>query len=289
MTSKVWIDGAPCDPEHARISVFDRGFLYGDSVFEVLRTYGGVPFALQEHLDRLARSAEQIWIPLPMSLDMISREVHRTLEAAGHKNSSIRVVVTRGSGPMSLDLSTARDPQLVIFVAEVVTPAAQIYRKGVSVLTGRASRPTDDALAAGVKASNYLSSLLAVHAAKRQGAYEVVLLGRSGEVLEGATSNIFAFAEGSLHTPRVEAGILAGITRAWILRLAEAMGIRVVQSPLFPRDLYAADEVFLTSSIREVVPVVEVDGVRIASGAPGPMTQRLHRAYRDEISRHCES
>ena len=145
------------------------------------------------------------------------------------------------------------------------------------------SRPTDDPQAAGVKASNYLANLLAVHAAKQQGAHEAIITGRGGEVLEGASSNVFVVTGGRLRTPRPEAGILDGITRRTVLEAARRVGLPVDEEALFPADLYAADEVFITSSIREVVPVVQVDDRRIADGRPGPVVAQLHAAYREVV------
>jgi branched-chain amino acid aminotransferase len=280
MALKVLIDGRLHDEADAKVSVLDRGFLYGDSVFEVMRTYGGRPFAEREHLERLGRSAERVLIPMPASLEVLSREIAETLAAADNDESYVRVVVTRGSGPLTYDLTTARDPMRVIIVTPLPPQAPETYEDGVAVALVRATRPTDESQATGAKASNYLSSLLAVHEARQRGAYEAILVGPGGEVLEGATSNIFAVREGRVRTPRVEAGILQGITRAHVMEAAAGEGVAVEETALFPRDLYDADEVFITSTLREVVPVVAADGHRIGTGRPGPMTRRLHAAFR---------
>ncbi len=283
MGTKVCIDGELHGEGDARVSVFDRGFLYGDSVFEVMRTYKGVPFAERAHLERLARSAERVLIPMPVDLDTLSREIGATLEAAANDESYVRVVITRGTGPLSYDPTTARDPLRVVIALPLRPQPPEMYQDGVNVCLLRAARPTDEPRVAGVKASNYLANLLAVHEAHERGGYEAILLGPTGEVLEGASSNVFAVRNGSVRTPRLEAPILAGITRKTVLALARDGGIPVEEAALFPRDLYDADEVFITSSLREVVPVTAVDGRPVGDGKPGPVTRRLHAAFRGAV------
>lgn len=278
-TGKVAIDGKVVDSDEARVSVFDRGFLYGDSVFEVYRTYGGVPFAETEHLERLARSAARLMIPMPASLETLTSEVHATLDAAGEGDWYVRVVVTRGTGPLSYDPSTANNPLRVIIAAPVSVPPAEHYRRGVAVYLLEASRPTDDERASGAKASNYLANLLAVHEAKQKGAQEALMLGRKGQILEGASSNIFIVKDGKVRTPEAQAGILMGITRATVIAAAHQEGIEVEEAEVRPGDLYGADEAFITSSIREVMPVVSADGRTIGSGTPGTVTKQLHAGY----------
>ncbi len=192
----------------------------------------------------------------------------------------MRAMVTRGSGPLSLDPDTARSPLRVVIVEPVTPPPRETYALGIAVATVRAHRAVDGTAAAGAKVTNYLANLLAVREAKAAGASEALLLGPQGVVVEGATSNVFAVRAGKVVTPPESAGILAGITRGYVLALARASGLVADEAPLPLADLYAADEAFVTSSIREVVPVVRVDGRPIGSGAPGPVTRRLHRALR---------
>ena len=278
-TGKVSIDGQVVDGADARVSVFDRGFLYGDSVFEVYRTYGGVPFAEREHLERLARSAERLMIPMPASLAELSSEVRKALDAAGEGEWYVRVVITRGTGPLTYDPSTASAPLRVIIVAPLSLPAAHHYERGIAVALMSASRPTDDARAAGAKASNYLANLLAVHEAKQKGAQEALMLGRGGQILEGASSNLFIVKDGRVRTPEPQPGILVGITRATVIEAAKAQGLAVEEGEIAPEDLFSADEAFITSSIREVMPVVSADGRTIGDGTPGPVTKALHAGY----------
>ncbi len=278
-TGKVSIDGQVVDNAEARVSVFDRGFLYGDSVFEVFRTYGGVPFAETEHLDRLARSAERLMIPMPATLGDLSSEVRTTLDAAGEGDWYVRVIITRGTGPLTYDPSTASAPRRVIIAAPLSLPPRHHYERGIAVTLLHASRPTDDPRAAGAKASNYLANLLAVHEAKQKGAQEALVLGKSGQILEGASSNLFIIKNGRVRTPEPQPGILVGITRATVLRAAAEEGIPAEEGVILPQDLFSADEAFITSSIREVMPVVAADGHTIGDGAPGPLTQGLHAGY----------
>ena len=276
---KVSIDGVLVDPEDACVSVFDRGFLYGDSVFEVFRTYEGVPFGEREHLERLARSAERLMIPMPVSIDTLSAEVHATLEAAGEGPWYVRVVLTRGRGPLTYDPGTAKDPLRVILVAPLSLPPSDHYERGVAVALMHASRPTDDARACGAKASNYLANLLAVHEAQQRGAQEALVLGKDGQILEGASSNLFIVRAGKGRTPEPQPGVLVGITRSVVLDAAAAEGVVIEEGEVRPEDLFGADEAFITSSIREVMPVVSADGRTIGTGVPGPVTRRLHAAY----------
>ncbi len=279
VTGKVCIDGNIVDSAEARVPVLDRGFLYGDSVFEVYRTYSGVPFAEKEHLERLGRSADRLMIPMPASIDVLAAEVHATLAEAGEGEWYIRVVVTRGTGPLTYDPTTASSPLRVIIVAPIAPHPEELYEHGAAVVLLNASRPTDDPRAAGAKASNYLANLLAVHEAKQKGAQEAIVLGRRGQLLEGASSNLFIVKDGVVRTPEPEPGILVGITRATVLEVCASEGLPVDETELLPEDLYDADEAFITSSIREVMPVVRADGRVIGDGKPGPVTARLREGY----------
>lgn len=279
----VSIDGKIVTPEDARVSVYDRGFLYGDAVFEVLRTYGGVPYALDEHLQRLRGSAERVAFALPVDLATLRGEVERALAASGSEESYVRIVVTRGSGPLSLDPDAARDPLRVILIEPVNPPRREAYVQGIAAVTVATRRAVDETTAAGAKVANYLPNLLALRAAKSQGAQEALIVDAAGRVVEGASSNVFALTAGRLTTPPESAGILAGITRRGILDAAGRLGIGVEQRELWPGDLYAAEEVFITSSIREVLPVVRVDAQTIGSGKPGAVTRALHRDFRRAV------
>ncbi len=279
----VAIDGTVVSPDRAVVSVFDRGFLYGDAVFEVFRTYGGAPFALDEHLARLRSSAERVFIPLPVDETTLRREVEAALAAAGNDESYIRVIVTRGTGPLSLDPATAGSPLRVVIVDPVAPPPREAYVHGVALASVRARRAVDDTAAAGAKVSNYLASLLALREAKARGAAEALVVDSAGHVVEGATSNVFVVAGGRVATPPPSAGILVGITRAHVLLAAAGLGISTDERTVPLGELYASDEVFITSSIRELLPVVRVDDRTIGGGVPGPVSRALHRRFRDDV------
>jgi branched-chain amino acid aminotransferase len=274
------IDGVIVMPDQARVSVYDRGFLYGDAVFEVLRTYGGRPFALGEHLARLRGSAKRVAIDLPWSDAQLGRELADTLAAAGGDESYVRLMVTRGTGPISLDPDTARAPLRVVLVEPLAAPPREAYACGIAAVTVKAHRAVDGTTAVGAKVTNYLANLLALREAKARGGKEALIVDADGQIVEGATSNVFAVRGGTLVTPPEAAGILAGITRRHVLDAARSEGLVTHEATFSEGDLRAADEVFITSSIRELLPVVAIDAHPIGSASPGPITRRLHRAFR---------
>lgn len=282
MTTLVSLDGRIVAEADARVSVFDRGFLYGDSVFEALRTYGGVPFALTEHLERLARSAKRALIEMPVSLAAFRAEIEAVLAAAKNSESYLRLLVTRGRGSaLGLDPSLGRAPLRVVLVMELSPLPSSMYERGVGVVTFKTQRVADSTPASGAKLSNYMVAVLAMEEVRRAGAEEALVLDAEGHVVEGTTSNVFFVKNGVLVTPPEEAGILMGITRQKILEIARREGIVVEQRSFFPKELSLADEVFISSSIREIAPVVTVDGMPIAKGKPGELTLRLLNALRE--------
>jgi branched-chain amino acid aminotransferase len=287
VTSLVLIDGRPMPPDEAKVSVFDRGFLYGDSVFEALRTYGGRPFALDRHLARLAASAARVFIDLPVSLSQIGREVESAIVGAGNAESYIRLTITRGVGEaLGLDPGLSRHALRVVIVTPLKSPPAETYRDGVAVITHRTERVTDHSAAAGAKVGNYLVAVLASREARLAGAAEALIVDGRGCVIEGSTSNVFAvLGDGTLVTPPESDGILLGITRESVLAVAAELGIPIALQSLPLDALKGAAEVFFCSSIRELVPVVSVDGSQIANGKPGPITLRLLAAFREACQR----
>jgi branched-chain amino acid aminotransferase len=288
---KVWIDGAPIDAALARVPVFDRGFLYGDSVYEVTRAFGGRPFALAEHLDRLERSAAGIGMSIPPRAE-IEAAVAATCAAVGSGELYLRIIVTRGAGEIALDPGMADRPRLIVIARPVHPPPPSAYADGVNVALVAHSRsaPGTRAVDPSVKSGNYLVSVLAVAEAKRRDAFEAILCDQVGRLTEGSSSNLFVVRGGRIVTPPLSAGLLEGITRRHVIALAEAAGIAVDQVPLWPKDLETADEAFLTSSIRGVVPVVRVDGAPIGPagdaarrGRPGQVTRQIMARY-DELT-----
>jgi branched-chain amino acid aminotransferase len=275
------IDGVIHPPEEAKVSVYDRGFLYGDSVFETVRTYAGEPFALDRHLERLERSCASVFIPLPLPRADLAMEVRLAIRAAKNPESSARIMITRGSGPVGLDPALAAAPLRAILVEPLLTPPKELYQNGSRVITVRTERASD--AAHGAKVGNYLGSLLALRRAKAAGAHEALILDHAGRVVEGTTSNVFLVRGGELVTPPDDAALLQGITRMYLFEIAKELRIQVTFEFVTPEDLVKADEVFVSSSIREILPVVEVDGERVADGKPGPVTRRLHAAFRAKV------
>ncbi|MBK9262429.1 MAG: aminotransferase class IV [Polyangiaceae bacterium] len=281
MSRLACVDGEILGPDQARVSVYDRGFLYGDSVFETIRTYGGKPFALDEHVRRLERSSELVGIQLPVEPSVLAAEIERSIFAAGNAECYVRVMITRGTGPLGLDPAHVMRPLRVILVEPLTPLPAAMYRDGVSVITYRTERASD--AAHGAKVGNYLSGMLALRVARQTGAHEALILDTKGRVTEGTTSNVFIVRGQTIVTPPDDAGILLGITRAKIIEIAPQIGLSVDYSLLVPADLATADEVFLSSSMREILPVVRVDGVPVGNAKPGPTTRALHTAFRKMV------
>ena len=259
----VWIDGAPVDAAAARVPVFDRGFLYGDSVYEVTRAFGGVAFALGEHLDRLERSAQGLVMRTPPRA-AIERAVVDTLAASELDDAYVRIVVTRGAGEIALDPAAADEPRLIVIVRPAKPPPPEAYRDGVEVaIVGRtrfAPGVPTATVDPQVKSGNYLGSVMAVAEARKRGAYEAILCDSVGRMTEGSSSNFFVVQGGRVSTPPLSVGLLEGITRRKVMQLLDEQRIPRAEQPLWPIDLHRADEAFLTSSVRGVVPVTRVDG-----------------------------
>lgn len=278
MSIRVHIAGRVCLPEEAKISVFDRGFLYGDSVYETIGTVYGRLFALSDHLVRLERSAQRIGLRVPPRAD-VERAIAETIAAAGNAESRVRVILTRGSGKLDLDPAAVDDTQLVVIVFPLGAPTAEMFAKGVSVAIVSVHRNSPRAIDPAVKSGNYLNNVLALGEARRSGAYEAILCAADGTVAEGSTSNIFIVTRGEVRTPGLDVGILDGITRAKVFELCRSNGISLREVKIQPDELRAAEEAFITSATRGVLPVTRVDEQPVGDGLPGPVTRRLMALY----------
>jgi branched-chain amino acid aminotransferase len=276
MGVKVCIDGRVCDEANAKVSVFDRGFLYGDSVYEVMRTAGGRPVDLDRHLDRLGRSADAIALQIP-SQDSIRTAIAAALGGAGNDESYIRVVVTRGAGPIGLDIALADRASTIVIVAPLELPARELYERGAHIQIVGVERMSRRSVDPSVKSGNYLNNILALAEARQAGAHEAVMCDATGRIAEGSTSNVFLVHRGKIATPSLHVGLLAGITRQRVIELVTAEGFTVDETELFPDDAHLADEAFITSSIRGVLPVRRIDDVELP--APGPITRRAMELY----------
>ena len=288
MATIVSLDGALVPPEAAMVPVFDRGFLYGDSVYEVMRTYQGVPFELAAHLERLQGSATRIAMPLSLSMAGLAEETLRTHRASGNAESYLRIIVTRGSGRIGLDIALAEGPRRIVIAQDVaeMVPKPSAYQDGVEIALVGVRRNLRSALDPLAKTGNYLNSVMALAEARARGAVEAVMLDHRELVTEGASSNIFAVAGEVLMTPPLEVGLLAGVTRSIVLALARKAGIRALEVPLTEAVLKQADEVFITSSIREVMPVVRVDGALVGDGRPGRITARVRALFASHVAEY---
>ncbi len=283
----VVIDGVSLAPERATVSVYDRGFLYGDSVFETIRTYRGKPYALKKHIRRLEKSASLLGIDMPLGVEPLVAEVEAAVLEADNPDSYVRVMLSRGVGPLGLDSQKADKPLRVILIEPLQIPPVEQYRDGIAVICVQTVRASDAAHSA--KLGNYLASVLALRDARQRGAREALVVNRDGKVVEGTTSNLFivrpASSAGGLQvvTPPLELGVLPGITRALVIELVPELGLELRCESLSPLQVLEAAEVFITSSIRELLPVVKVDDQLIADGRPGSVTRAIHRALRRRV------
>jgi branched-chain amino acid aminotransferase len=272
-----YVDGKWTPAEEARISVLDHGLLYGDGVFEGIRVYGGVPFLLDEHLDRLAASARAIVLELPAGREEIAALCREAARRAELDDGDLRLVVTRGAGALGVSPHTCARASLIVIAAPLTLYPAERYRDGVRLVTSSLRRSASDALPPQIKSLNYLTSVLASIEARRQGADEAVLLNAQGLIAECTADNLFLVSGGRVLTPAVASGALAGITRALVSRLLNEQGIECVESPLTPADAWTADELFLTGTGAEIVPVCEIDGRPLPLARP--VTERVRAAF----------
>lgn len=259
----------------ARISVFDHGLLYGDGVFEGLRSYGGRVFRLDAHLDRLWASARAICLEIPLAKEAMAQAVIETLAANGLADGYIRLIVTRGAGTLGLDPNRCSNPQVIIIADTISLYPQEFYEQGLRIVTAATQRIQSAALSPRIKSLNYLNNIMAKLEGLRAGCVEALMLNHKGEVAECTGDNVFVVRSGRLLTPPPDAGILEGITRNAVMELAHAAGIDCREATLTRHDLYTADECFLTGTAAEVIPVVDIDGRKIGSGVPGPVTTRL--------------
>ena len=281
MIEVVSVNGAIAPAAEARISPLDRGFLYGDSVYETIRTYGGAPFLLDPHLDRLRRSAEAIGIDVARVLVDPGRAVREALDRSdlGDGEASIRIILSRGAGGLGYDDADCGSPTLVVLVRACPLIPDSSRREGVDVAIVSVRRNAAEALDPAIKSSNLLNNLLAWRAGRRLGAYEPILLDGSGAIAEGASSNVFLAQDGRLFTPALAVGLLRGITREAVIELARADGLPVEEAVLPADRLRQADEAFLTSTLKGVLPIRRVDGWPLRDGRPGPLTRRVAALY----------
>ena len=281
MSATVNVNGSITSDRDAVISVFDHGFLYGEGIYETMRTYHRRPFLYDRHLRRLRRSARMIDLPLPFTDDELAAQVRDTQAVARIDGEAyIRVLVTRGIGDLSYDLKATPKPSIVIIVKPQIDPPPDAYDRGVRVVIVDVVRNHPDSVNPMIKSNNLMNSALAMQEALRSGAFEGVMRNYRGELTECTTSNLFVVKRGIALTPPLEAGLLPGITREFLFDVGKDVGVEVREAVLRDDDLFGADEAFLTSTTREAVPIVEVGDRRIGDGTPGPVTWTLLKAFR---------
>ncbi len=276
---KIWINGTLYAKQDAKISVYDHGLLYGDGVFEGLRSYGGKVFRLEQHLDRLWNSAKAILLEIPMSRADMAKAIDETLKANGLEDGYIRLIVTRGAGTLGLDPNRTSHPQVIVITDYIAVYPEELYQQGLEIITASSQRNHPAALSPRIKSLNYLNNILAKIECLQAGCMEALMLNHKGEVAECTADNIFLVKGGVLLTPPTDAGILEGITRDAVIELARQSGYEVREISLTRHDVYIADEVFLTGTAVEVIAVVKVDSRKIGSGTPGPITKELKEKF----------
>lgn len=272
---QIYIDGQFYDKENAKVSVFDHGFLYGDGVFEGIRVYEGCIFRLKAHLERLYDSAKYIMLHIPQSIEELTEAVAETVRRNNIRNGYIRLVVSRGEGSLGLAPWLCPKAAVVIIVDTITLYPAEFYEKGLTLVTVPTMRNRPESLNARVKSCNYLNNILAKIEAHNSGCVEALMLDQNGFVVECTGDNIFVIKNGVIHTPPAYLGALEGVTRNCIVEIAREKGYTVCEDPFNRYDVFTADEVFLTGTAAEVIPVVELDKRVIGSGKPGPITLEL--------------
>ncbi len=280
MPHSVFLAGRLVPEADAKVSVFDHGLLYGDGVFEGIRVYGGTVFLHDAHIARLFESAKAIHLALPMTPAEVKAAVEQTVAANGVTDGYVRLVVTRGAGALGLDIRKTSDPQVIVIAADIALYPPELYETGLKLVTAGTIRNHPAALPARVKSLNYLNNILAKIEGFASGAGEVLMLNHLGHVAECTGDNIFVIKHGVLYTPPLDAGILAGLTRAAVIELAKRRGVEVREETLVRHDVYTADECFLTGSAAEVIAAVSLDGRLIGDGKPGPLTGDLLADFR---------
>jgi branched-chain amino acid aminotransferase len=291
VSSKVWLNGSLVPAEQAKVSVFDHGLLYGDGVFEGIRFYKKRIFKMQSHLQRLEDSARAIRLAMPYSGDELAAAMRQAIEVNGLTDGYIRLCVTRGTGTLGLHPFKCERPCVFIIADTVELYPRELYEKGMAVITAATIRNHPAAISPRIKSLNYLNNILAKIEAIDAGVLEAVMLNHQGFVAECTGDNIFIVrspgGQPTLITPPSHAGALDGVTMNVVLALAEKAGMTVRRTDLTRYDLYTAQEMFLTGTAAEVIPVTGVDRRLIGEGRPGPITGRLMAAFRDLVNNHC--
>lgn len=281
----VYLNGRFVPKEKAVVSAFDHGFLYGDGIYETMRAYRGTIFELRQHLSRLKHSAAAISLRLPLPIEKIAEALNRSVHINKLQNAYIRLHISRGPGEIGLDPALCIAPTMVIVAKPFHDYPAEQYSRGVRVAFVKTRRNHPLAISPAIKSTNFLNNIQAKIEAIKAGAYEGIMLNWEGYVAEGTISNICMVKKGTLYTPHLKTGILKGVTRDLVLRLAKKQRIPVREIMLKPQDFLAADECFITNTTIEIMPVIRIGRKSIGTGKPGPVTALLRQAYTREVLR----
>ncbi len=279
----IYLNGLFWPLSKTNVSVQDRGFSYGDGLFETLRSYSKKVFRLEDHLDRLTQSAKLIFIELPMTRDELRSAIYRTLEINGLSDSIVRITVTRGEQNSGININYDAPPTIVIQPRGIASLPKSAYINGVAISIFRNCAARISGIFSQIKSCNYLSQIILRERAQKEGAFEGILLDHKNRVTEGTTSNIFIVKDNKLKTPQLNEYVLPGVTRRVVIELASTNGIKFKEQPLTEKDIYDADEVFLTNTGIEILPVCKANEMLIGTGKPGPVTLRLRQLFRNSF------
>ncbi len=282
MAELIYINGFLVPKEEARISIFDRGFLYGDGVFKTMRSHSQHVFRIDHHLSRLFSSLKVLNMAIPLSLDQLRQAVYHTLRANNLNDAYIRLTISRGEGLLGPNPDLRLSPNIVIIARKFEPYPSVFYKNGYKATVVTVRQNVFSPLSR-IKSANFLNYILAKMEAISKGVDEGILLNTEGHVAEATTSNIFAIKDGLLSTPSEASGILPGITRQAILEVSSSIGVKTQERTMALEELFKSDECFLTNTLMEVMPVVEIDGHRIGNGKPSPLTIKLHQGYKDLV------
>lgn len=279
--STIYIDGKFFAEADAKISVFDHGLLYGDGIFEGIRFYNGRVFRLEEHLERLWDSARSICLEIPMSMREMTDALLETIRKNDLRDGYIRLLVTRGVGNLGLNPAQCKHPSVIIIAATIALYPADVYQKGLTVVTCATRRTSPASLNPAVKSLNYLNNVMARIEANLANADEALMLNDAGNVSECTADNVFIIKHGHIFTPPITAGALRGITRSVVFEIAAELGLKIAETDLTRHDVFIADECFLTGTAAEIIPVIKADGRLIGNGKPGPISTRMIGRFRE--------
>lgn len=287
MQGLVFLNGKFVKAGEAKVSAFSRGFLYGEGVFETMRSYGGVIFKLDAHIKRLFYSSKQTYLNIPYGKDRLKTLVYLTLKKNSLKDAYVRIAVWRKEQGFGLDFKS-RGSEILLLAQPLKKSLKRVYKKGIRAALSGKTRKNVASPISNIKSFNYLENIIARKKARLSGFDEIIFLNARGFISEASSSNIFVVKRGALITPPVKAGILCGIARGVVMALVKRCLFDVFERNINARELFRADEIFLTNSLSEIVPVVEVDGRRIGSGAPGELTRLLALLYRLEAEKEAQ-